>query len=346
MKLSRREFMELLGCTTAGVMISTLPGCQSSESKDNAKTEPAPKPALPSPIKDAIKGKADNLPVIWIQGQSCSGCSVSILNAESPDIVEVLTEVISLEFHQTVMGGTGDVSLEPLAWALAPEKKGKFILIVEGSVPAGEKAGYCTIGEKDHEPVTTEEWVKKLGANAKAVVAVGSCATFGGIPAARGNESNARTVSEVLPDATVINIPGCPSHPDWMVGTLAHVILFGVPELDDDKRPKMFFGRLIHETCERRAAFDNGDYAKDFGDPGCLYELGCKGPIAYCDASIRSWNSRVSWCVQAGGPCVGCTEPSFPDHDGDGLYGQVSYEKAKEVPWSGPHAPRRDGRPA
>jgi len=335
MDLTRRRFLELLGCTATAAAVPGILGC-----RGGGERKEAPEPAgLPEPIQVALeeKGRTDTLPVIWLQGQSCSGCSVSLLNTESPDIVEVLTESIHLEFHQTVMGGTGEVAMDLLD-RVEGRKPGEFVLVVEGSIPTGDHAHACSIGVENGEPVTMETWMKRLGPKAKLVMAVGACATFGGIPAARGNPTGAKPVSKILPEATLINIPGCPSHPDWVVGTIAHVLLFGIPELDDFKRPTMFFGKTIHETCERRSYFAEGVFAKDFGDEGCLFELGCKGPMAFCDASIRSWNGGVNWCVQSGGPCIGCTEPTFPDHDGDGIYVKLPEEMTRDIPWTGPHA--------
>jgi hydrogenase small subunit len=163
-----------------------------------------------------------------------------------------------------------------------------------------------------------------------ATLAVGSCAAFGGIPAANNSVTQAKSFAEVMPKATVINIPGCPAHPDWVVGTIAHVLLFGIPELDDDKRPKLFFGKTVHSNCERRGYFEEGVFAKEFGDEGCLFELGCKGVETCCDAPIRSWNNRTNWCIQSGAPCIGCTSPSFPDHD-NGLYGVLPESRVKEI---------------
>jgi hydrogenase small subunit len=135
----------------------------------------------------------------------------------------------------------------------------------------------------------------------------------------------------VIEDKPVINIPGCPPHPDWMIGTIVHVLKYGVPELDSLGRPVMFYGpdKLIHDNCELRQYFDSGIFARDFGQEGCLYELGCKGPVAHCDVSTRGWNSRVNWCNRSGGPCIGCTEPFFPGGKGSGLYEKLP---AAEVP--------------
>jgi hydrogenase small subunit len=277
-------------------------------------------------VAQAVKAKAGNLPVYWIQGQACTGCSVSLLNATYPDIAETLLDIISLKFHPNVMGIQGEGAIRVLNQAKTnPKIRGKFLLVVEGSVPTGEAGFYCTVGEHGDKPITIESWVKELGTEAKAVVSVGSCASFGGIPSAPPNPTSAKPVKEIIPKATVINIPGCPPHPDWMIGTIAHVILFGLPKLDKFSRPVMFFGsnKLIHENCERRAYFDKGEFAKKFSEDGCLYELGCKGPVTYSDCPTRAWNGGVNWCIRSGSPCIGCTEEDFPGETAAALYAKL-----------------------
>ncbi|UCE23616.1 MAG: hydrogenase small subunit [Candidatus Zixiibacteriota bacterium] len=325
MSLSRREFLELMGCTASAAVIPGILHCA----------------GIPGPVKQALAEELQRtqLPVIWIQGQSCAGCSVSTLNTVHPDIAEVLTETISLQFHPNVMAAAGDPAVEVLERAIA-EQRGEFVLVVEGSIATAEGGAYCQSGERKEHPVTAEQWVRSLGEAAKAVLAIGTCASFGGIPAARPNVTGAKAVQDIIPQATIINIPGCPSHPDWVVGTVAHVVLYGLPELDEHRRPKMFFGKVVHEQCERRADFEDGRVAEDFGQQGCLYDLGCKGPDAHCDACIRGWNNNVNWCIRSGSPCIGCTEPGFPDFSGGGLYTKLPIERTYGIDWSGPNAPK------
>jgi hydrogenase small subunit len=311
MALSRRRFLRLIGGSGVAVGVSQL--------------------WLPQ-IVQAILDNPGNPPVIWLQGQGCTGCSVSTLNTVYPDIAQVLTEIISLEFNPTVMAAAGDHAIKVLDDALA-NQAGKFILVVEGSIPTGSGGAFCTVGEKDEKPITVLDWTNKLGQAAKAILSVGTCSAFGGIPAGKPNPTGAKSVKELLPNATTINIPGCPPHPDWVIGTIAHVLLYGLPELDDQQRPKVFFRHLIHENCERRYYFEQGIYAQDYGDEGCLFELGCKGPIAHCDVSTRGWNNGVNWCARSGGPCIACTEPTYPDHDGAGLYGVLDKQSILGLPW-------------
>jgi hydrogenase small subunit len=265
------------------------------------------------------------LPVVYLQTAACSGCAVSLLNSASPTIKNVLIDQIApgvhinLRFHPVVMAAAGDMAVQVLE-GTAAEKKGEYVLVVDGAVPTAMDGVYGAVGERGGKPVTMQQRVTELARDALAVIALGTCASFGGIPAAPPNPTGCKAVREVLKvagiDKPLINIPGCPPHPDWFVGTVAGVILNGLPkpeDLDDYLRPKAFYGKLIHENCPRRASFDEGKFAKKFGDEGCLYELGCKGPITYADCPLRKWNSGTNWVIGAGAPCNGCTQPEFPD---------------------------------
>ncbi len=265
------------------------------------------------------------LPVIWLQGAGCTGCSVSVLNSVSPNIKNVLVDEVipgqhvNLRFHPTLMAGEGDAVIEVLD-KTAQHEKGGYILVVEGAVPTAQGGIHCVIGEEKGEKVTLVSRVESLASNALAVVALGTCASYGGIPAASPNPTQCLSVGEVLKAAKittpVVNIPGCPIHPDWFVGTLVSVLLFGLPgpeDLDEIGRPKAFFSALVHDNCTRRAYYDENKFAKKLSEPGCLYELGCKGPVTYADCPTRLWNNGVNWCVGSGAPCMGCCEPGFPD---------------------------------
>jgi len=265
------------------------------------------------------------LPVVYLQTAACSGCAVSLLNTASPTIKNVLIDQIApgvhidLRFHPVIMAAAGDLAIEAME-DTAREKKGEYVLVVDGAVPTATDAVYGAVGERDGKPVTMLQRVVELSQDALAVIALGTCAAFGGIPAAKPNPTKAQPVSQVLAAKNIkkplINIPGCPPHPDWFVGTVAGIILNGLPaadDLDDLLRPKAFYGKLIHENCPRRAYFDEGKFAKKFGDEGCLYELGCKGPITYADCPLRRWNGGTNWVIGAGAPCNGCTQPEFPD---------------------------------
>lgn len=284
-EFSRREFLEL------GAKMATMLGLGATGA---------------SRMADALEDLASGtLPVLWLQGQSCSGCSVSLLNSASPTPFQLLTEYIGLLFHSTLSVATGSQCGEIIDKAIA---SGGFILAIEGSIPGMTKA--CTFCERPFAEI-----VKSTAAKAKAVVAVGTCATFGGIPAAEGNPTRAVSVPEFFRNnaisTPVISLPGCPTHPAWIVGTIAHVLKFGLPPMDALGRPKSFYGRLIHDQCPRFADYERERFAKDFSEDGCLFKLGCLGPRTYADCTMRFWNGGVNMCIAAGAPCVGCASELF-----------------------------------
>jgi len=274
-------------------------------------------------------------PAVWLQGGACSGCAVSILNGASPTVRELLIDQVvpgshlSLLFQPTIMAGSGEVALSVLE---GPEVSEGFVLIVEGTIPTVEhNEVYCSVGERGGVELGLLEKTCEMASRALAVIALGTCSSYGGIPAAANNATGASSVGDVLAsrgiDTPLINIPGCPPHPDWFIHTVAGVLLNGLPgpdALDDAGRPLEFFGRTIHEQCPRRPDFDAGKFARKHGDEGCMYLLGCKGPVTYADCPVRMWNSGVNWCVGANAPCIGCVEPSFPDDLG------AMYEKIDE----------------
>ncbi len=264
-------------------------------------------------------------PVIWLQAATCTGCSVSILNLHSPDIKNVLIDEIlpgkhiNLKFHATIMAGQGDSVIQILE-ETPKRNQDNYILVIEGAIPTKGEGIYGILGEKDGQPIPIASQVESLAKNSLAVIALGTCAAFGGIAAGKPNPSGCVGTSAFFKsrgiNKPVINVPGCPPHPDWFMGTVVYFLLFGLPQpqdLDEYQRPKVFFGQLIHENCPRRAYFDEGKFARKFGEPGCLNELGCKGPVTHSDCPLRKWNNGVNWCIGAGSPCIGCCEPGFPD---------------------------------
>jgi len=265
------------------------------------------------------------LPVIYLQTAACSGCAVSMLNSASPTIKNLLIDQvapgvhINLKFHPVVMAAAGDLAIQVME-DTAKRQKGGYVLIVDGAVPTADGGVYGAVGERNGKPVTMVQRVTEMAQDALAVIAMGTCASFGGIPAAPPNPTGCVSVQKVLTakgiNKPLVNIPGCPPHPDWLFGTVESIIMFGLPgaeDLDDFLRPKAYYGKLIHENCPRRASFDEGKFAKKLGDEGCLYELGCKGPITHADCPLRRWNSGTNWIIGAGAPCNGCTQPEFPN---------------------------------
>lgn len=271
------------------------------------------------------QAKVQEVPVLWVQAGTCTGCSVSVLNSVSPTIKNVLIDEVipgkhvNLKFQATVMAGQGDAVLEVLE-DTSRKNKGGYVLVVEGAIPTKDGGMYGTLGEKDGKALPMAPRIEALCKDALAILALGTCAAYGGIAAGKPNPGGYIGVDAMLKargiNKPLINLPGCPPHPDWFVGTVASVLLLGLPKpeaLDEHKRPKSFYGYLIHENCPRRAYFDEGKFARKFGEPGCLNELGCKGPVTHADCSLRLWNHGTNWCIGAGSPCIGCCEPGFPD---------------------------------
>lgn len=264
---------------------------------------PAAAPKVAEALNDIVSGTT---PVLWLQAQSCSGCSVSLLNSDAPTAAEIITGYINLLFHSTLSVATGEVGMEIVDKAI---EKGGYILAVEGSIPA-KMPKACKLGE---EPI--EKRLIAAAKQASAVVAVGTCAAFGGIPAAEGNSTGAVDTITFLKNKNInkpmIRIPGCPSHPDWIVGTLVHVIKFGIPPVDSLLRPKMFFGKLLHDQCPRFDDYERENFATTFGEDGCYFLLGCVGPNTHSDCSLRLWNSGTNFCINSGMPCTGCSGANY-----------------------------------
>ncbi len=291
--VSRRDFMKWASATAAMLML----------------------PASFTPLVAEAAELMNRVPVIWIELQDCAGNSEALLRSDGPKVDEILLDIISLEFHETLMSPSGHQAEKQLEDAVETFK-GKYILFVEGSVPRGLDGAYGTIGAKAE---TFLEHLTRLSNDAAAVVAVGSCATFGGIPAAAPNPTDAVGVMDVVKGKPIINIPACPANPSNMVGVILHYVLTGqVPELDSLLRPKFAFGYRIHDNCERRAHFDAGEFVEEWGDEGaknnfCLYKMGCKGPMTFNNCSIIRYNEGVNWPVGVGRGCIGCSEPDFWD---------------------------------
>ena len=249
-------------------------------------------------------------PVIWLSAQECTGCTESLLRAHHPTVENLILDMISLDYHEALCAGAGKQA-EDFKDQSIKKNWGKFILVVDGSIPTKDGGVYCMVAGK-----TILDTVKETAEGAAAIIAMGSCASWGGIPASDPNPTMAKAVHEILPDKTIINIPGCPPNSYNFLSTVLYVLTFGkVPDLDDKNRPKFAYRRLIHEHCERRPHFDAGRFALEFGDTGhrqgwCLYKLGCKGPETYANCPAIGFGDvgEGSWPVGTGHPCFGCTE--------------------------------------
>jgi hydrogenase small subunit len=256
-------------------------------------------------VKKQSTGKVN---AIWLEVTGCSGNVISLLNSENPGLYDILTDIINFTFNNTLMGAEGEFAFEKFLETLDTE----FILLVDGAVSTKENGLYNIVANYKGKMITALEAIKMAGEKARYVVAVGTCASYGGISAAKPNPSESKSVQEVL-SRPVIRLPGCPCHPDWVVGTLAHLVNYGVPELDVEGRPLLFYGVTIHDNCTRRGFFDKGIFAQKFGEEGCMFKLGCRGPVTRVDCPRRKWNGYVNWPIGVNTNCIGCAQPHFPD---------------------------------
>ncbi len=257
-------------------------------------------------------------PVIWLSGQECTGCTESLLRSSHPTLENLILDLISLDYHEALSTPAGHLAEEARHQSMK-ENWGKYVLVIDGAIPMKDGGIYCKIAGK-----TILEHVEEAAEGAAAIIAIGSCASWGGIPSAGINPTGCVGAHEVLPGKTVINIPGCPPNPYNFLSTVMQLVTFGtLPELDHENRPKFAYGRLVHENCERRPHFDAGRFALEFGDEGhrqgyCLYKIGCKGPETYANCPAIEFGDvgGGAWPVGVGHPCFGCTEKGVGSNKG------------------------------
>ena len=282
--------------------------------------------ALPPSLVPAIAAaleQARRPSVIWLSFQECTGCTESLTRSHAPTLEHLILDLVSLDYHHTLQAASGEAAEEARLQAMEANA-GKYLVIVDGSVPGPDaNPGYSTVAGHSNYSILME-----TVAQAAAVIAVGTCAAFGGLPQADPNPTGAMSVMDLVEDKPVINVPGCPPIPMVITGVLAHFLVFGrLPELDGYGRPLAFYGQSIHDRCYRRPFYDKGLFAESFDDEGakqgwCLYRLGCKGPSTYNACATMKWNDGTSWPIESGHPCLGCSEPSF--WDAGGFYEPIS----------------------
>lgn len=271
----------------------------------------------PSMLADVVAAAEKNaLPVvIWLHGHECTGCDESFIRSQSPMASDVLLNMISLEYSDTLSAASGEQFEKHLKETME-KYAGKYILATEGGVPLAEDGIYCMVGGRPYVTV-----LKEVAENAAAIIEYGSCASWGGIQAARPNPTNSVAVSDVVSGKPIINVPGCPPIPEVMTAVVMHYALFGeIPPLDSQGRPKQFYGNRIHDTCYRRAFFDSGMFVEKFDDAGakagwCLYKMGCRGPSSYNSCGNMRWWNGLSYPIQSGHGCIGCSSKGFWDND-------------------------------
>ncbi|MCU0253895.1 MAG: hydrogenase small subunit [Acidobacteria bacterium] len=248
--------------------------------------------------------------VVWLHFQECTGCTESLLRTSAPDVATLILELISLDFHETLAAAAGH-QFEAALEEVMEKAAGKFVLVVEGAIPTKDNGIYCTIAGR-----TAVDTLNAVAAKAGAIISIGSCASWGGVPSADPNPTGATGAPKVLEGKhTVVALPGCPANPYILLGTvLQYAVLGTLPALDDKNRPMFAYKRVIHEDCPRRAHFDAGRFAQVYGDQGhrdgyCLYKLGCKGPATHANCSLLHFGEVMgAWPIGVGHPCIGCTE--------------------------------------
>ena len=305
--VSRRSFMKMCGAVAMAAGLSELAA-----------------PRVAQALEESVIGATEgNLyPVIWIEGASCTGCTEAFAQIDEPDPATVVLEMISLNYSETLSAAAG--------WSMEEAKEqtieaGNYLLVYEGAVLEGWNGQALRVADKpgiDHLIEAAE--------NANAVVALGSCAVNGGWMGAHPNPAGAIGVQKCLEDAgistPVINVPGCPANPEWLVALLVDVVLLQLSPADipltRENKPELIFGQTIHDNCQRRGHFENGEFVYQFGSEEekkgyCLYPVGCRGPQTYANCGIVRYNHRRSWCVESGAPCIGCCEaaPMDPGHN-------------------------------
>ena len=271
--------------------------------------------AMPQSVSNVIAKALEapkRTPVVWLEMQDCAGCSESFLRSSRPSAAEVVLDVLSVDYHETIMAAAGKQAEEAKKKTI---DAGGYLLVVEGSIPTKENGIYCCIGGR-----SAVDLLKEAASNAVAVIAVGSCASFGGIPKAAPNPTQAHGVMELITDKPVLNLPGCPYNAVNLTATVVHFLTFGaLPAMDELHRPLFAYGSLIHDNCERRGHFDKGEFVRQWGDAGhqagwCLYQMGCKGPMTKHNCPSVRWNEGTSWPIGAGHGCIACSEPDFWEH--------------------------------
>jgi hydrogenase small subunit len=271
-------------------------------------------PGMAQEIAAALE-KARRPSVIWLPFQECTGCTESITRADSSTLESLIFDAISLDYQHTLQAAAGEAAEDARRQAMQ-ENWGKYLLAVDGSIPLGNP-GYSTIAG-----VSNVDLLHEVAKGAAAIVAIGTCAAFGGIPRAAPNPTGAVAVRDLIKDKPIINVSGCPPIPVVITGVLAQYLTFGkIPELDALGRPRSFYGQTIHDRCYRRPFYERGQFAESFDDEGarkgwCLFKVGCKGPTTYNACATVKWNGGTSFPIEAGHGCIGCAEPNFWDKGG------------------------------
>jgi hydrogenase small subunit len=298
--VSRRDFLKFCGSVAAMLGLSE---------------------AMVPQIASAVEAAAASTltPAVWLDGGLCTGCTESTAQATNPDVAGIVLDILSMNYMETIMYATGE-SAEQALKDTVEKYKGKFIMVYEGAVMTGFEGNALRVAGKP-----SLEQIKEVAPNAAAIIAVGSCAVDGGWVRANPNPAGAMGIGDYLKSINVatpvINLPTCPVNPEWVVAMVVDVLLLGqLPAMDAQNRPTGIYGQTVHDNCPRRGHFENGEFVYTFGSEEeakgyCLYAVGCKGPQTYTNCPIVRWNNQVSWCVESGGPCIGCGNFNWVDQN-------------------------------
>lgn len=305
MPITRRDFLKY--CTSAAAALGFT-------ALDLERLEAALKPGGGAPQ------------IIWLHGSGCQGDSISFLNrisATDPpgtrSIDDILINTVDLTYHTVVMAGSGQAAMAMLN---RTKHHGGYVLVVEGGIPRAFGGRACMVYEENGQPVTIQQAVQGLIPGAAAIVCVGTCASFGGIPRSGQGFANGPTDIISVDEAAagsgklVVKIPGCPAHPDWTTWAIAQLLSGATINVDPDGRPLALYGNNIHDNCPRNVKLQGNSHATTFGqDLKCLELLGCRGPLTNATCPSLKWNNGQNWCVDANGMCIGCVEKDFPGGD-------------------------------
>jgi hydrogenase small subunit len=290
--VSRRDFIEFCSAMAAALTLPAMFGSRIAQ-------------ALEKQLKPAL---------VWLEFQDCAGNTESFLRASRPTAAELVLDVLSIDYHETIMAAAGFQAESALQGSIKAHK-GEYIAVIEGSIPTGEGGAYCTIGGR-----TALQIAREVCADAGVTIAIGTCASFGGIPAAGPNPTGALGVSDAVPGVrNLVNLSACPANVENLTALIVHYLTFKtLPALDALRRPMFAYGKSIHDGCERRAHYDAGQYVEAWGDEAhrkgeCLFKMGCKGPVTHQNCPNVRWNEGTNWPIGCGHPCIGCAEPDFWD---------------------------------
>ncbi len=289
--ISRRSFLKFCGLTASALGLG---------------------PSFAGRIAHAMETKP-RIPVLWLHGLECTCCSESFIRSAHPLVKDVVLSMISLDYDDTIMAAAGHQA-EAILEEVKEQYKGRYILACEGNPPLADGGVYCIPGGR---PFVDK--LKEMAADASAIISWGSCASWGCVQAAKPNPTQATPIHKVIRDKPIIKVPGCPPIAEVMTGVVTYILTFDrLPELDRQGRHKMFYSQRIHDKCYRRPHFDAGQFVEQWDDDNarkgfCLYKMGCKGPTTYNACSTVRWNGGVSFPIQSGHGCIGCSEDGFWD---------------------------------